>query len=237
MNLMLVGFSAGFLYREEFSYNGNIEPIATKIRLIKNIGCNAIELSGLRKDRFSQIKGISKQDLKDFEFVSFHAPKDKDITKALTEIARMHARLNFNLIVLHPDAVDDWNILDNFDLPFAVENMDKRKPFGQTVKDLKSITDNHDLSVVLDINHAYTNDKSLESLAEFYEAFGSRIKELHVSGFRAKHEPLVEVGPVEIVEAVKAIPNKEIPIIIESCCKDVDQMKSEYDFVVSNLSP
>jgi len=233
---MLVGFSTGFLYQDRFSCNDDADSITDKINILKKIGCNAIELSGLKKDRFDQIKKISKRDLDGFEYVSLHAPKDQNIFEALTEIAEIHLKLNFNLIVLHPDTIDDWSALGKFNLPLAIENMDKGKSFGKTVKELEPIVDSYDLGIVLDINHVYTNDKSLKSLIEFYGAFGNRIKEIHISGFQTKHEPLVESGPIGIVEAIRATPDKKIPVIIESHCGDINQAKSEYNLVVSNLA-
>jgi hypothetical protein len=86
--------------------------------------------------------------------------------------------------------------------------------------------------MVLDLNHCFTNDPSMRLAAEMYAAFGKRISMVHISGFEKLHEPLSRTKQLEILTA---IPDKNLPIIIESGCDNIEEAKKEYEYIKNFL--
>src|SRR3989344_8061475 len=101
---MLLGFSSGATYKF-------IEPISVEaIDYFKKIGCNAIEINSIEKFGLESLNKISKSHLESFEFISMHSPtltfeyKNNDETKyVLEKIETAHKKLNFDLVIFHPD--------------------------------------------------------------------------------------------------------------------------------------
>ena len=113
-------------------------------------------------------------------------------------------------------------------MPIAIENSDWRKAFGKTVEDLERIFELTDFDFVLDVNHCFTNDRSMDLARVMIEKFSDRLREIHLSGFTKYHEPISVTRQYEILEAVLA---GDVPIIIESVCEDEWQAREEYAFV------
>ncbi len=202
---------------------------------IKAIGCNAIEFSCNNVERLDGLATIQGSDVEGFKYVALHAPalkfvyRNDVLTKAvLNALQEAHRRLKFRCVVLHPDRVEDWEVLKKFELPYAIENMDNRKEVGKTVEDMEAIFSEHDYPMVLDINHCFVNDQSLELAKKLYTRFQDRIIELQVSGYESMHDPLFRTQQWEILQAV---PNKKLPIIIESQVTDENELKQEYECV------
>ena len=176
--------------------------------------------------------------VQDFDFVSLHARTDvtyanDDSTIALLERLRgLHLRLGLDSVVFHPDVVEDWRLIRESGLPVSVENMDRNKSFGKTAHEVAAIVENNDFRLVLDVNHAYTNDPSLELAAEFRRLLGNRISHVHLSGFQSLHEPLFRTDQPEIVRAVPP----EVPIILEGAFGDLSDLTAEIRYVQDQLA-
>jgi hypothetical protein len=82
---------------------------------------------------------------------------------------------------------------------------------------------------VIDINHCYTNDKTLKLLLNFYKNFKDRICEIHISGFIKLHEPLYITKQVKFLKSFPEI--KNFPIIIESNCADKQEAAKELKYI------
>lgn len=186
---MIIGFCTGSLYKL-------INSTKESIGLIKASGANAIELCGGHKERFDADKEnfmlLEKQDLENFEHVSLHAPwgisyaKNSQTHKLLTDIKRIHDRLDFDLIIFHPDIIKDFSIFLQYSFPIAFENMDKRKRDMRTPEELEKIFQNNEFGFVLDLTHAYMNDSTMNLAEKLIDKFADRIKEVHCSGYYAK---------------------------------------------------
>ena len=224
-NKKLIGFSTGFLW--------HVYPRASKavIKVCKNMGCNAIELH-CPVEEFHLMDELRQNDLKDFDFISFHLPSIRENFNILNRIQNFHNKLQFDAVVVHPSEVRNWNDLKSYDMPFSIENMDNNKKVGRTLKSMKEIMSSNDYGMTLDINHCYVNDPTLKLAEDLWNEFKDRISHFHLSGYKECHDPLVETNQTEFIDFVK---NKNKPIIIESTCKDLHQAKKELNFIVDYL--
>lgn len=228
---MIIGFSTGCLYK-------HYDVLSPKtIDFFRKAGCNAIELMVQDPSSSSRLKKLQKNDLDGFEYRSIHTPILKkgeldDYIKALEVISDIHTKINFDSVVLHPDMFDDFEFLKNFDLPYVVEVMDNRKSSCKNVEDLKNVFEQFDVPMILDVNHCYSNDPTMKLAYDLVGAFGNRIKGIHLSGFDTFHEPLFETKQTKIIDA---IPNTDLPIIIESVLESVEDINKELEYIKNHL--
>jgi len=119
--------------------------------------------------------------LDEFERVSLHAPIRFDSSETISETI-----LNLPLegdVIFHPDTWGEEHALDRLGTRVVFENMDIGKPFGRSVNDLRSVFAEHpEAGFCLDVAHVWTNDRSLRLGHDLIDAFGGRLRQLHVSG-------------------------------------------------------
>ena len=102
---------------------------------------SAVELSALRQEELAPlVEQLDRLDLSNFAYVSFHAPSsmepafEAEALRLLEQVAHRGWP-----IIVHPDAMhmrQEWARLGD---RLCIENMDKRKPIGQTAGDLAEI--------------------------------------------------------------------------------------------------
>lgn len=61
--------------------------------------------------------------------------------------------------------------------------MDKRKTFGTHPNQFRDIARKYNFGFVLDVQHAYEHDSSMQLAKEFIDVMGNRLKHMHVSGY------------------------------------------------------
>jgi len=225
----IIGMSTGVLYRSISSVSQQI------IDFQKTIGCSAIEISCIKKEELPGLTNLNAWNIGlQFGHVSLHAPtdlqyKDNEETKqVLALISEADKRFQFDLVVMHPDTIEDWLMLKDLPFPIGIENSDWRKDFGKTVDDMVEIFNDTPFSFVLDVNHCFSNDKSMGLAKDFVARFSDRLREIHLSGFTTYHEPICVTEQEEILEVV---PDGDIPIIIESVCADEAEARRELQYV------
>lgn len=231
---MNIGFSTGFLHRE-------IGPISSRaLEICREVSAKAIEINciGGIDEKGDELILIKPQALLGFEHVSIHSPSkvrygdDNSTCQLLAAIEHVCREIPIHVVVFHPDLVDCWEVLSEFKIPYAFENMDHRKEFGKSILDLKAVFLHCDAKFVLDLNHCYSMNSSMVTARELIEHFGDRLCEVHLSGFTAYHELLCETLQTEIMDA---LPEKDVPIILEGDCKSVIDVQREYDYVTAYL--
>ncbi len=219
----------------------DVVSLDQKIKLFLELGCNAIEFSMAYLEREKQLaENWDKVPWDKFVYKSLHAPvrdtaykDDQGTHDLLGRLEKLQEKYGFDLMVFHPDVVEDFSIFKRYNLPVAFENMDNRKKTARDVESFKGIFSLIDAAMVLDLSHCYVNDNSMNLANEFYLNFKDRIKEIHLSGHSTLHDPLYKTKQIEII---KAIPNKEIPIIIESLQETMDDVKKEFAYVTDILN-
>lgn len=237
-----IGFSTGCFHKSGMD-------LAARIKIIKKLGCRALEINFLRPDEFSGEKpgNLSAEYLEGFEYLSFHAPKynygdNEGTTKITKKIWEINAMRKLDVIVFHPsDAMDTGAGMEFFremGFPVAFENMDCRNFFWRTTDEMVQILRvNGDFRLVLDLNHVYTNDRAMGLAAGFYEKLGNKISHIHLSGYNGpnteqRHTPLFKTKQIEIIKAVRK--PESTPIIIESSVLP-EEAKLEYEYILKNL--
>lgn len=227
---MILGFSTGCLYKTH-------DPLSSEtFDIFRKLGANAIEIMVHDMDEAPRLLEIKQDDLRGFRWVSLHAPSfDRFDTNSVIKFRqtleifeKFCQKVKVSSIVFHPDQIGEWAIFENYTFPVLIENMDWRKDVGKYVDSMKEIFEKADAPMVFNLNHCYTNDPTMHLAEEMIENFSERIFEIRLSGFEKLHEPLFQTEQVEILQA---IPNKELPIIIESACDSIEDVKQEFEYV------
>jgi len=225
-----MGFSTGALARGDF--RRALEMLAGK-------SVCAVELSALRQDELAPlVQQLPELDLRPFKYVSFHAPSsiersfEPTALKLLMEVAARKWP-----IIVHPDAMytpSEWNHLGDC---LCIENMDKRKPVGQTAQDLAHFFELlPQASLCFDIGHARQVDPTMSEAAGILRHFRGQIRQLHVSevNTQSKHDALSLESILAFQKVSHLIP-QDCPAILESRVEE-SQIEEEIQNTLISLS-
>jgi hypothetical protein len=206
-----IGFSTGALARGDFR---------AALDMLAGTNCNTVELSALRQEELAPlVEHLDQLNLEQFNYVAFHATSSMEpgfepaALKLLERVA-----LRGWLIIVHPNAIytpDAWARLGN---QLCIENMDKRKPVGQTANDLARIFKSFpDASFCFDIGHARQVDPTMSEAAAILQCFSGRIQQIHVSevNTQSKHDALSVESVLAFRKVAHVIP-PDVPFILES---------------------
>jgi hypothetical protein len=206
-----IGFSTGALAYADFMQG---------LSIIRANHLRTVELSALREDELEPLIGsFAHLELRDFEYVSFHAPS-KLVTlseKRLIELLQEVAQKNWPLIV-HPDVIKEFDAWAVFGELLCIENMDKRKPIGRTARELALLFEKlPNASLCLDLGHVRQVDPTMSVAFEILERFGGRLRQLHVSevNTNSQHDALTFETALAFQKVSALIP-QSIPVILES---------------------
>lgn len=223
--------------------NGSLWKIADKyskstINILKDCGNDVLETCINSLSEVDKIERIVP-DVKDFLYKSIHLPtdvvykNDQRTRQLLDTVVDYYKKITANLILVHPDLVEDWEIFDKYKLNWAVENMDKEKQKYKTAEDLAEFFKlKPDWKLVLDFNHCYTNDKTMVLADDIISQFKDKITEIHLSGYSELHDPLFITKQNFILDYCKEL---DAPIVIESVFDSIDDVKKEYNYIKEYL--
>jgi hypothetical protein len=191
---------------------------------------SVVELSALRQHELIPLLGaLDDLDLSRFNYVSIHAPSEfSPQDEAWVFQGLYEARHRGCPIIVHPDTLYDfslWGLLGDL---LCIENMDKRKPIGRTVRELENLFDElPQASFCFDIGHARQVDTSMIEAYQMLKRFRSRLRQVHISevNTRNKHDRLSFVSILGFQEVAHLIP-ASTPVIIESIVTE-DQIGAE----------
>ena len=178
-----VGFGTGSLYRQNI-------PLEEILDFYKDAGATAVEISLGSIEEFERFKLTKKliDKVNTFPFVSLHAPfrnikygPNNQTKKVLEKLDYINENLPLQGIVIHPDIIEDFTILQESGLPFLIENMNPEKESGKFPHEFEKYNQ-FNLGYVLDIEHVYGNDQTMQLAGKLMEIMGKRLGHLHVSG-------------------------------------------------------
>jgi hypothetical protein len=231
-----IGFSTGSLYKSNMDLN-------ERIKLYNSLGASAIELGFSTPNELFEydLNKDAIKDLKKYDFVSIHAPWKKIVygantntNEVLKKLEKICQKTNIDGIVLHPDTIDDFKLLEKSNLPFLLENMDQRKDFGTYIEDFKFLNCTNNLGYVLDLQHAYEHDPSMDMAYKLLEVMGDRLSHLHVSGQLGNemHVPIHMAGNRSEITSILTL-GVNVPKIFEGVLEgDIkDTIKKEISYV------
>ena len=206
-----IGFSTGALARGDF--RGALRMLADK-------DANAVELSALRQEELVPlIEAVESVDLSKFKYVSFHAPSSMEPAFEQTALKLLEGiALRRWPIIVHPNVMfmrAEWERLGDC---LCIENMDKRKPVGQTADDLTRIFAGlPDASFCFDIGHARQVDPTMSEAYSILLRFGSRIRQIHVSEVNSQsHHDCLSAESIFAFQKISHLLPLDAPVILES---------------------
>ena len=208
---MLIGFSTGALAFGDF---------ARALAMLNGKSVNAVELSALRKHELPVLMAaLGELDLSQYRYVSVHAPSSfaEDEEPAIVELLSQCIPRGWP-IILHPDAIHRLELWQRFGDLLYLENMDRRKPVGRTVAELKPFFDKlPDARFCFDIAHARQVDSSMTESYLLLHAFGSRLGQIHISevNTNSKHDRISR-GAIRVFREVSNLILPSVPIILET---------------------
>ena len=172
-----VGCSTGFMT----SSRGDWPAL---VREAEAISTSAVELAALSESELpSLVRYLRERPSLPFQYVSLHAPskgrsmEERDLIELLY---RLSPRVD--AIVVHPDTLIEVEAWGRLGRRLVIENMDARKPVGQTADSLAEYFDVLDEArLCFDVAHAWAVDPTLQEGAEILDRFGARLRQLHVS--------------------------------------------------------
>lgn len=161
----------------------------------------------------------------------------KDIQKDQYETANFY---NLRISIHLPTKVQNWDLINDIQQltnallvkhPInntegcAVENMDPSKTYGYKLEELSKYD-----KIVLDIQHLYERDPTMEYGKMLYKELKPKIVELHISG-EHKHELLYHAPNKTILTNFLKQTDKNIPWIIEGRYTNKEELRKEIKFL------
>ena len=228
-----VGFNTGVMYK-------TIYPISNKmLDICFKIAPEHLEVSCHSMKEMGDLSKLHIRKLLKLGSLSIHAPchgirygNNKETRLVFNEIEKLSQKVKIENVVFHPDLIDDVIIFERCEFTKSVENMDWRKERYKNTEELAEFFEKTDFKFTLDINHVFTNDKTLKLANELVEHFGERLIEVHISGFETFHEPIFVTKQDQIIQKVKKL---EVPFVIESTCASQGEMKKEFEYIKERL--
>jgi sugar phosphate isomerase/epimerase len=205
-----IGFSTGAVAYSHFR---------EALGLLARTDTTAIELSALR---FAELKPLAAAapglDLSQYSRVSVHLPSlfdPDDEEEVVALVDRFPAEW---LLVTHPDVIQKWDLWRKLGQRVCIENMDKRKPIGQSNQQLLQIFERlPDATFCFDVGHAHQVDPTMGEAFLILEEFSVKLCELHISevNSESKHD-LISLEAERSFEVVAQLIPKNVPVILES---------------------
>jgi hypothetical protein len=214
-----IGFSTGALAYADFRQG---------LAMIQRKKLSVVELSALRQNELVPLlNALQILDLSAFKYVSLHAPSQFQpdfevnfVNRLLGEVWREWP------IVVHPDAISDFSLWRQLGSAICVENMDKRKPLGRSVRELAFIFGElPEATFCFDIGHARQYDSTMTEAYFVLREFGARLRQVHVSEVNtsSRHDPLSYASILAFQQVAHLIP-ADVPLILETPVKEEDML-------------
>jgi hypothetical protein len=114
-----MGFSTGALAFGDFRQ---------ALRMMEGQSCDCVELSALREEELEPlVQALDTLDLRQFRYVSFHAPSQLVALNERRLAAQLHAVAERRMpIILHPDMIRDYRCWTDFGDTLYIENVFQR---------------------------------------------------------------------------------------------------------------
>jgi len=164
-----------------------------------------------------------------YSHISIHLPSSFDAGFELNLLSlAAHFPVGWPLVA-HPDAIRDWELWRRLGSRVCIENMDKRKPIGQTRRHLLSIFEKlPDATFCFDIGHAHQVDPTMGEAVLILEEFAAKLRELHISevNSESKHDQ-ISLEAERSFAIVRGLIPREVPVIVESRVASLGEVLGE----------
>jgi hypothetical protein len=205
-----IGYSTGAVALDDFD---------RALEVLSASRFEAVELSALRMREVGPlVSAISRLRLEQYSYISFHAPS-KYSPDEEANLVDLLAQIPANWpIIIHPDAICDFSLWETLGSRIAVENMDRRKPIGRNVAELREVFARlPSARMCFDIGHARQFDSSMSEAYLMLREFGERIVQIHVSEVdTANRHDRVSFAAALAFHQVSTVLPTDAPLILES---------------------
>jgi hypothetical protein len=206
-----IGFSTGAIARADYR-RAIAELLRSQMRVI--------EISALRRWELPLlIADFEHLQLREFDFVSFHAPSRFRVAEERAVIDELDRIAAFGVpIVVHPDVIFTASEWKHFGPLLFIENMDKRKLTGRTARDLTTLFSAFPAArMCFDLGHARQIDPTMLEAKLILEQHHDRLAEVHISEVNtaSRHDPISEYA-VKAFRSVAHLIPECTPIILET---------------------
>jgi hypothetical protein len=218
-----IGFSTGALALSDFRL---------ALEELQGQPVDSVELSALRYRELAPLLSVlSTLPLSSYKYKSIHAPSSFDAEQEVEIIELLRALVPGDWpIVLHPDTIHDFAAWRGFGKQLAIENMDRRKPIGRTLVELKAIFEKlPEARLCFDIGHARQCDTTMTEAYRILREYSGRLCQVHLSEVNtaSRHDPLSFAAICAFAEVADLIPSR-VPVILEARVTR-DQIKAEIE--------
>lgn len=157
----------------------------------------AIELSALSEPELPVLLRFLRSTPVPFDFISVHAPtknrraSDRELVEWLWPVLD-----GLDVVVFHPDAIDDPAALGRLGSKLAIENMDGRKEGGQTADELEDLmSELPEARLCFDVAHAGSIDHEMDTGREILDRYWDRLSHVHLSSLddACHHVPMTSM--------------------------------------------
>jgi hypothetical protein len=227
-----IGFSTGALALGDF-------PRA--LEMLRGKAAEIVELSALRQPELPVLlRALDHLNVTQFSYVAIHAPSkiepgsERETVESLGTVSDRGWP-----IVIHPDAITDFDLWRRFGNLLLVENNDKRKTVGRTASELRAVLKRiPDAGLCLDLGHSRQVDPTMSEAALILREFKGRIRQLHLSevNSQSRHDPLTVSAIIAFNKVSHLIPD-EVPIVLETPVARAEEIDAEIECAREALPP
>jgi hypothetical protein len=206
-----IGFSTGALARADFR---------RALRELEGKPLDSLELSALRYPELPVLlNSLRDLSLSSFRYIAIHAPSEFGEHEEVEVVKLLKALVPVTWpIIVHPDTIHNYELWKSFGSQVAIENMDRRKPTGRTVEELKTIFERlPEARLCFDIGHARQFDTTMTEAYRILKLFAEKLCQVHVSEVNSasQHES-VSFASILAFSQVANLISESVPLIIES---------------------
>jgi len=236
--VLLIGPSNGWLYAK-----GIYSP-SKQVKLLGEINAEALEIAlSPEPGRLNPL--LAKREFVDFIYLSLHLPDYEpsgDLEYQVDLATRLSRLQRAKTAVIHPLNSPEKYLGEfiNRGVPLAIENMDRGKSSGFKIEELERLVRDFGSGFVLDVQHAYEHDPTMNYATELYYALKPHLRHLHVSGQNSKnnHSLVINSNNREAILGFlqKLFIETTVPIILEGEYQTSEDLKTEIDFLRKELA-
>ncbi|MFT3765824.1 MAG: hypothetical protein QM820_09935 [Minicystis sp.] len=228
--MAIVGYSTGAIAPGD---------VPRALGILGGQGARAVELSALRLSELDPLLAqIPALDVSAYAHVSVHAPSRFGAADEPRVAEALAAAVPAGWpIVLHPDTIHDPRAWRGLGSRLCIENMDKRKVSGRTVRELGRIFDAlPEASFCFDVGHAHQVDRTMNDAWMLLHALGTRLAQVHVSEVTTsgRHDPISRAAVAAFQKIAAWVP-ASVPLIVESPARP-DEIAAQIGLAVEALS-
>jgi hypothetical protein len=208
-----IGASTGYMDFRRGDWAGMIERAC-------EVSTFAAELSALGEDELPGLVAFLQGSPRlPFHYLAVHAPtKRRKLPEAALVAGLAQLPSHVDAVVVHPDQIADPAAWAPLGRRLVIENMDPRKTLGQLPEDLAPVfAALPEAGFCLDVAHAGAVEEEMGVAHRLLDAFGARLRQVHVSSLRAgrsSHTSLYRKDEARYARVLARCP--DVPWILEA---------------------